>query len=137
MKKTNILYWASTGLFCAFMLTSAIPNILVTEEWVTMMASLGYPRYLIPFLGVAKLLGVVALVVPGFGRIKEWAYAGFFFDLIGATYSSIAVGGLQLPQAFMIIPFALLGLSYAYLHKRNGQRVQKAGVAKAEVSASL
>src|SRR5690606_11092939 len=130
MKKTNILYWASTGLFCAFMLTSAIPNLLVSDEWVAIMESLGYPAYLLPFLGVAKLLGVVALVVPGFARLKEWAYAWFFFDLLGATYSAIAVEGPQLPHAFMVIPFTLLALSYVYWHTRMAQRVATAGPAK-------
>ncbi len=135
MKKTNILYWSSTGLFCAFMLTSAIPNLLASEEWIAIMESLGYPAYLLPFLGVAKLLGVVALVVPGFARLKEWAYAGFFFDLLGATYSAIAVEGLQLPHAFMVIPFTLLALSYVYWHKRNAQRIETATAPK--VTAAL
>lgn len=130
MKKTNILYWTFTGLFCAFMLTSAIPNVMVAEQWVTIMASLGYPSYLIPFLGVAKLLGIAALIVPRFPRLKEWAYAGFFFDLAGAIYSVIVVEGLQLPQLVLAIPFALLALSYVYLHKRNERLVENAPVTK-------
>lgn len=118
MKKTNILYWAFTGLFGAFMLMSGIQNLMVTPEWITLMNALGYPSYLIPFLGVAKCLGVLALILPGYPGIKEWAYAGFFFDLLGATYSVIFMEGLQLPQTFMLVIFALLALSYTYHHKR-------------------
>jgi hypothetical protein len=79
---------------------------------------LGYPRYLIPFLGVAKFLGVVAIVIPGFPRLKEWAYAGLFFDLAGATYSAICVDGPQIAQLFMVLPLGLLAVSYLYHHKR-------------------
>jgi hypothetical protein len=117
MKKTKILYWVFTGLFGAFMLFSAITNIMVTEESVTLFTGLGYPKYLISFLGVAKFLGVVGIVVPGFPRLKEWAYAGLFFDLLGATYSAICVGGLQLPMLFMVLPFGFEALSYIYYHK--------------------
>jgi hypothetical protein len=58
-KRDNIIFWVSTALFCAFMLTSAIPNILSGEQWVTIFKQLGYPAYLLPFLGVAKLLALL------------------------------------------------------------------------------
>jgi len=120
MKKTNILYWTFTGLFGAFMLFSAIPDIIVVPDAVAFVTNkLGYPVYIIPFLGVAKALGVVAILVPGFPRIKEWAYAGIFFDLVGATYSGIAMDGLQPSMAFMLLPFGLGALSYIYYHKRS------------------
>jgi hypothetical protein len=118
MKKTNILYWIFTGLFGAFMMFSAIPDILVTPDAITFITGLGYPKYLIVFLGVAKALGVIAIVVPGFPRIKEWAYAGLFFDLIGATYSGIAANGFDPMMLTMVIPFGLGALSYIYYHKR-------------------
>ena len=56
------------------------------------MEVLGYPPYLMTLLGILKLLGVVALLAPGFARLKEWAYAGFSFDLIGAAFSFAAAG---------------------------------------------
>jgi hypothetical protein len=119
MKKINILYWSITGIFGAFMLFSAIPDIMVVDEAVTFVTGkLGYPKYILPFLGVAKTLGVIAIVVPGFPRLKEWAYAGLFFDLVGAAYSGVCVDGLQPSMAFMILPFTFLFLSYAYYHKR-------------------
>ncbi|MBP9222195.1 MAG: DoxX family protein, partial [Chitinophagales bacterium] len=88
MKRTKILYWVFTGLFGAFMLFSAIPDLLTVPDAVKMVHDdLGYPVYIIPFLGLAKILGVIAIIIPGFPRIKEWAYAGLAYDLIGATYS--------------------------------------------------
>lgn len=117
-KRDSIIYWISTVLFCAFMLTSAIPNILSSPEWVTIFEQLGYPAYMLPFLGVAKLLGVIALLIPGFNRLKEWAYAGMVFDLVGAVYSGIAVGGFDPRMLVLLIPFVLLAVSYIYHHKR-------------------
>ena len=115
MKKTNIVYWTATGLFGAFMLFSAIPDIMIVPEAVDMVnGQLGYPTYIIPFLGVAKTLGVIAILVPGFPRIKEWAYAGLFFDLIGAAYSGIATFGPRPDMLFMVLPLGALFLSYTY-----------------------
>ena len=82
------------------------------------MTHLGYPKYIIPFLGVAKLLGVIAILIPGFPRIKEWAYAGLAFDLIGATYSIVAVGPIQVSMLGMVVFFIPLIGSYLYYHKR-------------------
>jgi hypothetical protein len=123
MKKTNTWYWIITGIFAAFMLFSAIPDIMVVPDAVTMVSNgLGYPKYIIPFLGVAKLLGSIAILIPGFNRIKEWAYAGLFFDLAGATYSGIAVGGFQVQMLFMILPLGFLFLSYYLWHKKMDAR---------------
>ena len=111
MKKTKIFYWVITVLFSAFMLFSAVPDILVVPDAVKFMTDLGYPVYIIPFLGVAKLLGIIAILIPGFPQIKEWAYAGLFFDLLGATYSGIAKGGFDPQILFMILPVAFLFIS--------------------------
>lgn len=116
-KRDRIIFWICTGLFSAFMLSSAIPNIMSTQEWVDVFKMLGYPVYMLPFIGVAKLLGVIALIIPGFPRIKEWAYAGLFFDLTGAVYSGLAVGGFNPQMLIMLVPFALGALSYIYHHK--------------------
>jgi hypothetical protein len=122
MKKTNIIYWVITGIFGAFMMFSAIPDILVAPEAVTFITNLGYPKYLIPFLGVAKALGVIAILTPGFPRLKEWAYAGLFYDLLGATYSGIAKEGLKPEMSFMLLPLTFLFVSYMYHHKRLKER---------------
>ena len=118
VKKTKILYWIFICLFAAFMLFSAIPDVLSTEEAVTFMTNLGYPLYFIPFIGIAKTLGVIAMLVPGYPRITEWAYAGFAFDLIGATYSIIAIGEPFTSWVFMLIPIILLVCSYVFYHKK-------------------
>src|SRR5882762_5500036 len=122
MKRTKILYWVFTGLLGALMLMSSIPDIISTPEAVEIVTHhLGYPAYFIPFIGVAKLLGVIAILVPGFPQIKEWAYAGLMFDLIGATYSQIANDGFQLAVLFMALPIVLLLFSYSLYHKKYGQ----------------
>lgn len=120
MKKTNTLYWIITGLFAAFMLFSAIPDILATPEALQFIGSLGYPDYFVRFIGIAKALGVIAILVPGSPRLKEWAYAGLFFDLFGATYSAIAKFGVHPQLSFMILPFTFLFASYSLYHKKNG-----------------
>lgn len=118
MKKNKIIYWIFTILFAGLMLFSAIPDILVTSEAITFMKdTLGYPVYILPFLGWAKALGVIAILVPRYPRLKEWAYAGLFFDLLGATYSMIAVSKGRLDWLMMLL-FILLGvLSYVYMRK--------------------
>ena len=99
---------------------SAIPDAMLKEEAVAFMNKfLGLPDYLTQLLGFAKLLGVVALLIPGFPRIKEWAYAGLLFDLSGATYSIIASGQLVANWAFMVLPISLGICSYIYYHKKN------------------
>ena len=119
MKKINVLYWTFTVLFGGVMLFSAIPDLIVVPAAVEMVSGqLGYPEYIIPFLGFAKTLGVIALLIPGYPRIKEWAYAGLFFDLIGATYSGIAVSGFEPAMLGMIMFFGPGILSYVYYHKR-------------------
>jgi len=117
MKKTKVLFWIFTGLFSAFMLFTAIPDVLMTDDTVKFIVDLGYPRYIIPFLGVAKIIGSIVILIPGFPRLKEWAYAGLAIDLIGATYSNICVHGWQIGMLFMLVPFTLGTLSYLYYHR--------------------
>lgn len=131
MKKTNILYWVFTGLFAAFMLLSAIPDIISDPVAVQgMHVELGYPAYFIPFIGVAKLLGAIAILVPGYPRIKEWAFAGFAFDLLGATYSIIAIG--KSDWMFMALPLLFLVIAYALYHKRKNMKEQMTTSYRAE-----
>jgi hypothetical protein len=118
MKKTNTYFWIVTILFAAFMIFSSIPDILMVPDAIKFMNHLGYPDYFIPFIGVAKLLGVAAILIPGFPRIKEWAYAGLFYDLIGAVYSVIAVGGFDPGVLFIMLPVAFLFISYFLYHKK-------------------
>jgi len=119
MKKTNIIYWIFTGILVAVMLFSGITSILNTPESIKMMSGhFGYPAYFNQYLGVAKVLGSIALLVPGFPRLKEWAYAGFTFDMISAVYSEICVRDSVAQWAPIFIFIAFLAVSYSYHHKR-------------------
>ena len=124
MKKTKILYWIITGLFAVGILLSAIPQILNVPEEKIIMNNLGYPGYIIPFLGIAKLLGIIAILIPGFSRLKEWAFAGLFFDLIGAIYSHLVQDGWQPQISFMLLPVGFLLLSHILYHKKMQARAQ-------------
>ena len=118
MKRTKIIYWVVTGLFALFMLSSAIQNIMVTQDSIELITTqLQFPVYVIPFLGWAKALGAIAILVPGFPRIKEWAYAGLFFDLSGATFATIAVAGFNAGTPFMFVFIGFHLASYFLYHK--------------------
>lgn len=118
-KSTTIIYWIVTGLLAAMMFMSGIMNAMVTPESVTLITDhLGYPKYFIAFIGVAKALGAIALVIPGLRRIKEWAYAGLTFDLTAAIYSIISVGDPVSAWAPILIGLALIAVSYIYYHKK-------------------
>lgn len=116
-KRDKIVYWVCTGLFSAFMLSSAIPNLMQAQEWTEIFKALGYPLYLLPFLGTAKLLGAITLLIPGIPRLKEWAYAGFTFNLSGAIYSGISVGGFDPKMLVLLVPIGLGIVSYLYHRK--------------------
>jgi hypothetical protein len=122
MKKTKIFYWIFTGLLATLMLMSSIPDILAVPDAVELIKThLGYPGYFIPFVGVAKLLGALALLIPGYWRIKEWVYSGFVYDLIGAVYSAIAVGDSPGKCMPILIGFILIACSYVFYHKYYSQ----------------
>lgn len=118
MKKTKILYWIFTGIFSFFMLGSALPDIVSADLAVNGFAGLGLPAYLVPFIGIAKALGVLAILIPGFPRIKEWAYAGLMIDLIGATYAMISVGIPAGDWTPVFLPIAFGVLSYVFYHRK-------------------
>lgn len=90
-KRNKIIYWISTVWLSLGMTTSAAMQVLHIKDEVQFILDLGYPAYFLTLLGVWKLLGVVAILVPRFPLIKEWAYAGFFFTASGALYSHLAV----------------------------------------------
>ena len=119
MKRISLIYWIVTGLFAAFMIFSSISNVILAPEAVALLSDhLGYPQYIIPFLGAAKIVGAIAILIPSFRRIKEWAYAGLFFDLVGAFFSLLKVDGPQPSVFFMLIFIGLLLASYFLWHKK-------------------
>ncbi len=94
MSKTHkIIYWVATIWLSLGMVSTAIVQLLKVKEEVDNITRLGYPIYLLTILGVWKLLGVIAVLMPRFPLLKEWAYAGFFFAMFGATISRLITGG--------------------------------------------
>ncbi|MGH9161376.1 MAG: DoxX family protein [Vicinamibacteraceae bacterium] len=118
MKRIGIAYWIFTGLLATFMTLASIPDLLSVPQAVTLFERLGYPLYLLPFLGVAKLAGVVGVLVPGLVRIKEWAYAGLAIDLTGALYSHLCVGDPASEWWGALMGLVLLVGSYVFHYKR-------------------
>ena len=119
-KTINTLYWIFTILFSALMIFSSWGSILVNEDAVQLIhGMLGYPEYFIPFTGWAKLIGSIVILIPGLRRIKEWAYAGLFFDLVAAVYSGIAVSKTFDPLMLTMLLWFVPGiLSYLFWHKK-------------------
>jgi hypothetical protein len=110
MDKRRIAYWLATGLFSLAMTAGGTMNLFRAEIQKESIAALGYPEYLMTILGVAKLLGVMALLIPGTALLKEWAYAGFTFDLIGASASHAFVGDALFE---VVLPLIILGIATA------------------------
>jgi hypothetical protein len=116
-KTPKIIYWIVTVLFALMMLLDGFAGALRVTGAKEALAYLGYPEYLSTIIGIAKIFGAVALLQPIFRTIKEWAYAGFVFLLIGAfgshAFTGSGFGFLVLP----IIMLAIVFLSY-FLWKR-------------------
>ena len=93
MTKTNkIIYWTATTLLSVGMLGSGISQLLHVKEMDELITHVGYPLYFMYIIGVWKILGVIAILIPKFRLLKEWAYAGFFFLMTGALFSHLAMG---------------------------------------------
>jgi hypothetical protein len=91
-KRNKIIYWISTIWLALGMVSTGGVQLFKVKEDVDMMTHLGYPLFLLTILGVWKMLGVVAVLIPKFPLLKEWAYAGFFFAMSGAVFSHLASG---------------------------------------------
>ena len=89
-KRNKIIYWISTIWLALGMVSTGVVQLLKVKEEVDMMIRLGYPLYFLTILGIWKMLGVVAVLIPKFPLLKEWAYAGFFFAMSGAIFSHLA-----------------------------------------------
>jgi hypothetical protein len=130
-KTVKILYWVFTVLFALLMLFSSWGSIVVNDDAKKLIhEQLGYPIYFIPFTGFAKLIGSIVILIPGLRTIKEWAYAGLFFDLIGAVYSGIAVAkGVDPMMLFLLVWFVPGILSYIFWKKtlKAENRMDKVG----------
>jgi hypothetical protein len=110
MERRKMAFWITTALFCVALGGSALGHLMRNATIVESMGQLGYPVYVMTILGVAKLSGVIALLLPGRPLLKEWAYAGFAFNLIGATASHAFSGD---PMSHTIRPFLVLLIGVA------------------------
>ncbi|HTI12228.1 MAG TPA: DoxX family protein [Puia sp.] len=117
MKTTKILYWVFTILLIVMMLFSAISSFIPNPQGAEFAKHIGFPLYIFKFLAVAKILGVIAILVPGNPRLKEWAYAGFTFDLTGAVFSGLAVGDPIVVWIPVIVGLLFIFGSYITYHK--------------------
>ncbi|QQQ29201.1 DoxX family protein [Chryseobacterium indoltheticum] len=91
-KRNKIIYWIVTVFLSVGMLAGGIQQMLQIGGYNEIITKLHYPLYVLPILGVWKILGVIAILIPKFPLLKEWAYAGFFFAMSGAAISHFAVG---------------------------------------------
>ena len=128
--KLKIGYWVVTGLFGLMMTASGIMYLSGHPQVVEGIRHLGYPDYLRPLLGIAKVLGAVALLAPFVPRtLREWAYAGFTINLVSAAVSHAASGD---PVGNAISPLVLLGILLA--SHQLWHRVQRGAAAQPAVS---
>jgi len=108
-----IIYWIVTLWLALGMVSTGVAQLLkmkASPGAMDMMQHLGYPVYLLLLLGIWKLLGTVAVLIPKYPLLKEWAYAGFFFLMLGAIYSHIAVGDqiTEIFPAFLLLVLTVL-----------------------------
>lgn len=114
-KRSKFIYWIATLWLALGMASTGIVQVLHVKEEVEMItADLGYPVYFLTLIGVWKLLGVVAVLVPKYPVLKEWAYAGFFFAMSGAMYSHIASGNSVTDLAPPLLLLVLTVISWYY-----------------------
>lgn len=113
MKFRNLDYWIPTVLFSAGMVAGGLANLSQSPEVVANLARLGYPPFFASILGTWKLAGAVALLAPGLVRLKEWAYAGYFFLLTGAFVSHLVANDPAAQTMPSVVLLAFLLVSWA------------------------
>lgn len=121
-KRNNIIYWVATIWLSLGMISTGILQLLKVDAGqagAQMIRHLGYPVYMLTLLGVCKLMGVVALLIPRRPLIKEWAYAGFFFMMTGALCSHLAAGD---PAAELFPSLLLLVLTVISWYFRSAEK---------------
>ena len=118
-KTINILYWIFTIIFAGLMIFSSYGSIIGDPKAKELIHDqLGYPEYFIPFTGYMKILGSIVILIPGLRTIKEWAYAGLFFDLLAVIYSGIALAGKVDPLMSFMLLWIVPGILSYYFWKR-------------------
>jgi hypothetical protein len=112
MESNPKVYWGSLGVFCLAMVGGGVADLVRLQPQVEIMQTLQYPLYLLTIIGAAKLAGVAVLVAPGKPILKEWAYAGFSIDLVGAAASHLFVGDAPFPTVLPLLVWSVGMTSY-------------------------
>lgn len=117
MKANKIVFWIATGLLSLMMLMSAVYMYIINHETIAVpnFESLGFPTWIIYPLAIAKILGVIAITTRKSNKLKEWAYAGFFFNFLLAAVAHIKVGDGEFAPA--LVALVLLIVSYIFGEK--------------------
>jgi hypothetical protein len=110
---TRVGYWVCTGLIAFFIGSGGLAYAMQVPDVIQGVVALGFPVHFIVLLGIWKVLGSIAIVVPGFPLLKEWAYAGIMFDLTGAASASIGTGGEWWHVLVALSLAALVAVSWA------------------------
>lgn len=113
-KRHQIIYWIATLWLALGMVSTGIVQLIRMPQEVENMKHLGYPLYFLTILGIWKILGVIAVLIPQFKLLKEWAYAGFFFAMSGATFSRLAMGDGMSDVLPSILLFVLTLVSWYF-----------------------
>jgi hypothetical protein len=112
-KQKMIGYWVTTGLLAAAFLAAGAAELASDPGAVASTLALGYPAYVLTVLGAWKVLSVPALLAPRLPRLKEWAYAGIFFDLTGAAASHAFSGDSPVRIATPLVLLLIAAMSWA------------------------
>lgn len=113
-KKKRIIYWIATIWLALGMTAGGVQQLFQIGGYVEIVSKLGYPLYVLSILGFWKILGVIAILIPGFQTVKEWAYAGFFFAMSGAAVSHV-ISGDPMSEAFpSLVLLILTAVSWYY-----------------------
>jgi uncharacterized membrane protein YphA (DoxX/SURF4 family) len=122
-KGKTIAYWTVTSLLAAAITLSGIGQLMQYGGNIELVKSIGYPLYIMNILGIWKILGVIAIVVPGFPRLKEWAHAGIFFLMTGAALSHVFANDYGDYGFNIILPLAYAALNIASWALRPQSRI--------------
>jgi uncharacterized membrane protein YphA (DoxX/SURF4 family) len=131
-KIKTVAYWVTTILGPSSFIIGGVLSLTASEQVTTGLAHLGYPVYFATILGAWKVLGAVAITVPGLPRLKEWAYAGFVFDLTAAAISHASVGDSSID---IVAPLGFLALVLASWALRPASRKLASPVPAAALTA--
>jgi DoxX-like family len=113
-RRNKIIYWVTTGLLAFGMLSQGLAQNFHTQGYVDIIVHLGYPTYFLNIIGIWKILGVIAILMPRLKLVKEWAYAGFFFIMSGALVSHIASGDPVIAVAPALVLLSLIVVSWYF-----------------------